>query len=61
MEEDDPQRSVSDPAASGASTWEDIHSELSCSSREVCLGYGSLASTEAIRRQDNGERAPASS
>ena len=61
VKEDGIQRFVSEVTKPQAPSWDDIDAELKCSTREVCLGYSSLSSLEAIRRLRNGsdhERLP---
>jgi hypothetical protein len=38
--------------------WEDIDSELSASTREVCLGYGSWAQARKVIRAAHGVSRP---
>ena len=54
MKEDNVQPIVSEQTKAPVSSWEEIDSEMNCSSREVSLGYGSLSSLEGIRRLRNG-------
>ena len=61
VKEDGVQRFMSEVTKPLAPSWDDIDSEMKYSTREVCLGYGSLSSLEAIRRLRNGsdhERLP---
>jgi hypothetical protein len=43
-----PQSTDHDETAPPTSRWEDIDSELTCSTREVCFGYGSLAPADVM-------------
>jgi len=54
VKEDGVQRFVSEVTEPQAPSWDDIDSEMKYSTREVCLGYGSLSSLEAIHRLRNG-------
>jgi len=54
VKEENVQPIVSEGTKPQASSWEEIDSEMNCSSREVCLGYGGLSSLEGIRRLRNG-------